>query len=157
LNCVIANNHADGGGGGVHVAGSILSDVRIVNCTIADNTAEESGGAVVGNTSVDILNSVLWGNSPTEIVGGAIRVEYSDVRGGWTGEGNLDLPPNFVEKQGYTHLLHPSSPCIDTGDPAIEDGVWDDHPRWPENYPNRARSDMGAYGGPANRGWWRMP
>ena len=34
-----------------------------------------------------------------------------------------------------------------------EDGLYDSHPRWPEWYPNGARSDMGAYGGPGNADW----
>lgn len=54
---------------------------------------------------------------------------------------------------GFEYLLKPGSPCIDTGDPSIEDALYDRHPRWPDWYPDGARSDMGAYGGPGNRGW----
>ncbi len=41
----------------------------------------------------------------------------------------------------------------DAGDPTVEDGIFDSHPRWPRFYPNGARSDMGSYGGPENRAW----
>ena len=54
---------------------------------------------------------------------------------------------------GFDWLLGPESPCIDTGDPTIEDAISDWHPRWPPWYPNGPRSDMGAYGGVGNDGW----
>ena len=83
--------------------------------------------------------------------------EYSDIEGGWAGQGNIDLDPRFVPFpfHGFDYLLNPNSPCIDAGDPSIEDRLSDCHPRWPDWYPNGARSDMGAYGGPGNVGWIR--
>jgi len=59
--------------------------------------------------------------------------------------------------RGFDYLLRPGSPCIDTGDPSVEDSLYDWHPRWPDWYPNGARSDMGAYGGPGNSGWLELP
>ena len=49
--------------------------------------------------------------------------------------------------------LQDGSPCVDAGDPSIEDRLSDWHPKWPDRYPNGARSDMGAYGGPGNIDW----
>jgi hypothetical protein len=48
---------------------------------------------------------------------------------------------------GFRYLLRASSPAIDSGDPAIEDGISDWHPQWPAGFPDSPRSDMGAYGG----------
>jgi hypothetical protein len=68
---------------------------------------------------------------------------------------HIDADPIFRSYRRFDFLLAPGSPCIDTGDPSIEDGISDSHPRWPRWYPNGTRSDMGAYGGPGNAGWIR--
>ena len=62
--------------------------------------------------------------------------------------GKVEADPLLRSRGDSDHLLPPGSSCIDGGDPAIEDGISDWHPRWPEWYPNAARSDMGVYGGP---------
>ena len=98
----------------------------------------------------------MWDNSPEEIYHyGEIYIAYTDIEGGWEGEGNIDTDPRTVSYKGYDYLLRPDSPCIDTGDPSIEDRLCDWHPRWPDWYPNGARSDMGAYGGSGNIDWIR--
>jgi hypothetical protein len=91
------------------------------------------------------------------VFSGTPTVTYSDVQGGWPGEGNIDADPRFSSRGRFDYLLRPSSPCIDGGDPTIEDAISDWHPRWPAAYPNGARSDMGAYGGPCNGAWVGLP
>jgi hypothetical protein len=81
--------------------------------------------------------------------------ELGSRDGGYPGEGNIDVEPRFVSFRGFDYLLAPGSPCIDTGDPALEDGISDWHPRWPAWYDNGVRSDQGAYGGPGNSRWVR--
>ena len=76
---------------------------------------------------------------------------WGGYRGG--GYGNIVEDPHFGTFRGLKYVLGPNSPCIDSGDPAIEDRISDWHPRWPNWYPNGPRSDMGAYGGPGNIGW----
>ena len=41
---------------------------------------------------------------------------YSDVEGGWIGEGNIDDDPLFVDSENGDYHLKEGSPCIDTGD-----------------------------------------
>lgn len=94
-----------------------------------------------------------------------LTISYSDVEGGQSsvvvekgctlnwGDGMIDEDPLFMTFHGFDYLLDVGSPCIDSGDPSIEDGISDWRPRWPEWYPNGPRSDMGAYGGPGNKGW----
>jgi hypothetical protein len=106
------------------------------------------------------VNCILWNNTPQQIGGldnGSINIIYSSIQDGWPGVGNIDMDPLFYSKpiRGYEYLLTPDSPCIDTGDPRIEDRLFDRHPEWPGWYPDGARSDMGAYGGPYNRNWIR--
>lgn len=90
-----------------------------------------------------ITNSIFWGKDDFSV---SIRydsdapfVTYSDVRGGYSGEGNIDSDPLFVGKNNYS--LTPTSPCIDTGTsdgaPDIDiDGT---------SRPQGLGYDMGAY------------
>ena len=61
-------------------------------------------------------------------------ISYSDVQGGWTGTGNIDLDPLFENPIAGDYHLTIGSPCIDTGSP------WE----W-TNDPDGTRADMGAY------------
>jgi hypothetical protein len=43
-------------------------------------------------------------------------VTYSDIKGGWTGTGNIDVDPQFADAGSFDlHLLY-TSPCRDAGD-----------------------------------------
>ena len=157
-NCVISENTSGFLGGGLYC---VWSSPTITNCTFSANTASWGGGAICfyDRSYPVVRNCILWGDAPEEIWGspfGSISISYSDVQGGREGEGNIDLDPRFAPAfHGFEYLLKPNSPCIDAGDPFIEDKLYDSHPRWPEWYPNGVRSDMGAYGGPNNIGWLR--
>jgi len=59
-------------------------------------------------------------------------VTYSDVKGGWSGEGNIDEDPMFVLADKNDWRLLWESPCIDTGHPDSLDA-------------DGTRSDMGAH------------
>ena len=130
------------------------------NCTISENAAIgtlTNGGALYSDStsSPTLSNCILWGNTPDEVFdgGGAPVFAFSNIEGGWPGVGNIGADPIFRSFRGFEFLLAPQSPCVDTGDPAIEDRISDWHPRWPDWYPNGPRSDMGAYGGFGNIGW----
>ncbi|MAE71501.1 MAG: hypothetical protein CME06_13670 [Gemmatimonadetes bacterium] len=150
--CLITENMAGGRGGGLYCEDSSPS---LTNCTISGNISiiDVGGGLYCSDSSPVLLNCILWGDDPNEIEGGTPVLRYCDVEGGHTGEGNIDADPRFRSIYGYDYVLASNSPCIDSGDPTIEDGISDWHPRWPNWYANGARSDMGAYGGPGNGGW----
>ena len=154
-NCTITGNSAYVGGG---VRCSNTASPKLTNCTITGNWAERpyGGGGVYCDVyaSPTLTNCILRANTPGELGGPASPiVTYSDIDGGWEGEGNIDANPKFRTFRGFDYILAPHSPCIDAGDPAILDGISDWHPRWPNWYPNGSRSDMGAYGGPGNWRW----
>jgi hypothetical protein len=101
-----------------------------------------------------VTNCIVYGNTPDQILGTA-AVSYSDVEGGFTGEGNIDAAPLFSDTEnGDYHLKSEAgrwdpnsqswiedavtSPCIDAGDP---------NSGWAaELWPHGKRINMGAYG-----------
>jgi hypothetical protein len=108
-NCNISGNSASRRGGAIYLSNS---DVTIANSTIVANTGHGIYG--YSESSATIINSVLWNNSDSQIVGNAVAT-YCDIEGGWLGEGNIDQDPCFALITDY-HLM-PNSPCIDAGDP----------------------------------------
>ncbi|MHC4398533.1 MAG: hypothetical protein ACYTG0_02525, partial [Planctomycetota bacterium] len=92
------------------------------NCTIAGNTSSNRGGGIHidhywGGLASYFTNCVIWDNSPENVAlgrGGA-TITYSDVGGGWQGEGNINADPQFVNPTSDLHLTE-SSLCIDAGD-----------------------------------------
>jgi len=110
-------------GGGIYCCDS--SEPTITNCTISGNFAYFGGGiSCCLSSSPTITNCILWGDfapGGPEIFGLIEGVTYSDVQGGYWGEGNIDADPLFVGGGDY-HLTS-GSPCIDTGTDA---GVYTD-------------------------------
>ena len=112
----------------------------ITNNTISGN--RNDGIRLYGNSSPIITNTILWNDSPEEIDVAApatVTVTYSDIQGGWVGEGNIDADPLFVDPTNGDYHLQTDSPCIDTGTAvgAPPDDI-EGNPR--DEYP-----DMGAY------------
>jgi len=101
------------------------ADFLFDGCTITGNShpANFPGGlAALGASAPTLRNSIIRGNSPFDIqdaTGGLLTVEYCDVGGGWAGTGNIDADPLFVNAPAGDFTLQATSPCIDTGDPAL--------------------------------------
>ena len=92
------------------------------------------------------LNSILW-NSDVQIVGESAEnsiVEYTCIKSGWLGEGNINEDPKFVDSENRDYHLQNSSPCIDTG---RSENAWNDADRPPGL--GTVHCDMGAFGGPS--------
>ena len=115
-NCTLSENIAALNGGAIF---SDSSSPWVTNCTISGNVSYENGGGIYCvESSPTIRNSILWNDYA--ILGREIYVEsgeptviYSDVLGGWPGEGNIDEPP-AIAAPGDFHLTI-ISPCIDAG------------------------------------------
>ncbi|MEA3226719.1 MAG: right-handed parallel beta-helix repeat-containing protein, partial [Planctomycetota bacterium] len=161
VNCMFGGNKARRGAG-IHNKGwgGYGATPTLINCTFGGNHASESGGTMYNSRdSIPMLsNSILWGNRPQEIYpqDSAVEITYSDVQGGWPGEGNINADPLFFDPaNGDYHLRSRSgrwdpqsqnwvqdratSPCIDAGDPSAD---WSSEP-----FPHGERINMGAYGG----------
>lgn len=136
---------------------NIIENNTIVGNVCDDNdgpgAAGDGSGMLVWYANVEARNNIIWENIQTGtgpiayLGGGTFDVSYSDVEGGYAGNGNLNLPPMFSDSSFY---LKSGSPCIDAGNSAHEFND-PENPLSPGNalFPSLGliRNDMGAYGG----------
>jgi hypothetical protein len=146
-NCIIAQNYQYGITGG---------RPTITNCTIVSNRR-----AGISGSGPTVTNSIIYFNSvDSNLVqmenAVSAAVTYTDIQGGWTGEGNIDADPLFVDTDNADYHLKSqsgrwdsgtqrwvvddvTSPCVDAGDPTTPVGL--------EVSPNGGIINMGSYGG----------
>jgi hypothetical protein len=177
--CSFVDNHADQGGAiavedsTLHLANSLLfyneaetgngggiwshnSSIRVTNCTFSDNYAKVYGGGICNIAgSLDVVNSILWGNTGgnpdlgfLQIIGsaGSTSIRHSCVENSTSSANyNIHADPQLT---GDFHL-QPTSPCIDAGDDtaAVGDTDLDGNPRIIDDptVPGPRTVDMGAY------------
>jgi hypothetical protein len=121
------------------------SVARLVHNTIADNGTglalhEAPDHPGLGGGQGTVVNSIIWGNDQSITLDAlsTVTVTYSDVEGGWQGEGNLDTDPSFEAADDYH--LGDDSPAVNAG---REEGVGVDLDGQPR--PVGRAPDMGAY------------
>ena len=170
-NCIFTLNYA-GMGGAIYACGTAETGNGpvVANCTFTANTAGVGGAVLaVENARPAVSNSILWGDSTTELAQlpegtGFSRASYSDIAGGYPGTGNIDADPLFASASDL-HLQSKygrwtaagwvcdaaTNPCIDAGDPAS--------PCTLEPKPNFGRINLGAYGNTpqASKSGWNIP
>lgn len=161
---VIRNNIIDGNSGGEDYAGGGLwilgnrfdNKIKVIeNNAIIHNTSVLPGGGVFlwGSTGNYVRNNIIWGNlapsnSQLRVQSSQAQIVYNDIDGGYAGEGNINLDPDFILPGFY---LDDTSPCIDAGKDSlafndIEDPLNPGFGLWPSK--GTTRNDMGVYGGP---------
>lgn len=102
------------------MAGSIA---EVISTSLLNNQAQSNGGGIYNASSnLNLINSILWGSSPSAISGSGITATYSIVSGGFPGEGNFSADPLLGPLQDngghtLTHALSSGSPAIDAGSP----------------------------------------
>ena len=116
IDCIISDNYSSGLGGGIYYA-ALIGDPTIANCTIVYNTAYRGGG-IYSRRKIKLTNCILWGNTAeTWPQVSRADISYSNIEGGWTGEGNIDADPLFVNLLAGDYHILADSPCLNTGDP----------------------------------------
>ncbi|MBN2019898.1 MAG: right-handed parallel beta-helix repeat-containing protein [Sedimentisphaerales bacterium] len=162
-NCTFRGNSLNGeastSGGGMK---NFYSNPTLTNCSFNDNRAPHflgngSGGGIFnGYSSPTVTNCIFWGNyapNGPEIYNSETStpiVTFSDVQDGYSGTGNIDADPCFVNSSAGDLRLLPRSPCIDAGDnTAVPEGVetdLDGRDRFADGDCNTTVIvDMGAY------------
>ena len=157
-NCMFIGNYASGNGGGIY--NGLYPTPTFSNCTFSGNYAGGAGGGLYNDedTAAILTNCILWSDVPTEIDMwlGTVVITYSDIQGGWSGEGNIDADPFFADPNNRDYHLKSqagrwdsqsrtwvkdemTSACIDAGEPTGPIGL--------EPFPNGGIINMGAYGG----------
>lgn len=148
-NCIVDTNTCSGAyhdnqGAGICVESGTAD---IINCSIVANNTT---GIYRTGGSVNCLNSILFlNNSSAAQIGGSVTATYSDIQGGYPGDGNKAVNPNL--RPGTLELLS-ISPCIDMGNP---DPIYYDLCFPPSR--GTATNDMGAYGGSGACDWGTPP
>ncbi|MBW6459981.1 MAG: right-handed parallel beta-helix repeat-containing protein [Bacteroidales bacterium] len=123
INNVITRNYAEEGAG-IHIHFNLDGPLEVINNTIAWNQWNSSGGAIyLMDADAIVLNSILWnGTEEIYLDGGNVEVAYSNIMGGWPGDGNIDEDPEFIDD---TCRIDEFSPCVDVGVDSLEfDGNW---------------------------------
>ncbi|MFC2138848.1 sugar-binding protein, partial [Bacteroidota bacterium] len=152
-NCKFISNSANRGGailshGQCDIKNSLISNnnsdaitgrnFQIYNSTIINNQNNAFG---LWENCV-LRNCIIWNNSDNY---GFDDIQYSLIEGGYSGTGNINTDPLFIDPDNEDYHLQKSSPCINTGTPDtsglnIPATDLDGNPRIYEG-----RIDMGAY------------
>ena len=165
-NVITRNSGGPGWGGGIQCGNS---DIEVVNNTIVHNSDAGGGGIVLVESSLVLVNSIVWseyewaiGYWPTQIMfssGGepsSASISHSVIAGGEEGvvtnkngtldwlEGNMGSHPLFVDDANDDYHLSLLSPCIGAG--AITPNVLDtDIEGNMRPNPPGSNPDIGAY------------
>lgn len=161
-NCIVIGNTGTQNGGGISCKEATLA---AINCTFSGNYAPKgnSFACIFANDApsyINMYNCIIrdGGNEIWNSNESLITITYSNICGGWAGEGNIDADPCFADreksdyhlksqagrwdaKEGRWVMDDATSPCIDAGDPMT--------PISHEPFPNGGIVNMGAYGGTA--------
>jgi len=126
INNIIIGCDATQTGGGIACIDS--PGVTIANASITGCHAQSGGALACTSSGIPVTGSIFWGN--TGYTGNQIytagsgtpTIGYSNIQGGWSGQGNIDADPLFVTGPlGDYYLSQASagqasdSPCLDAG------------------------------------------
>jgi predicted outer membrane repeat protein len=136
VNCVFQNNS---GNGLLYILGGI-----VINSTFTGNTSY----GVAFDQDGTVVNSILWVDAIDEVfVGfGTINITYSDVGGsGFSGTGNKNANPLFVNAGTGDLRLGSGSPAVDAGNNAgVPGGITTDLNGLPRFFDDPSVPDTGA-------------
>ncbi|MEI6435057.1 MAG: LamG-like jellyroll fold domain-containing protein [Bacteroidota bacterium] len=162
---LIANNNAGTASGGV---GFTSSSPLMLNNTIWNNTGENFAGGLglEANSNPIIRSNIIYGNHAVHYGGNQVYLYdntsnpnfyYCDIEGGKTGFGgnntnysgvyqnNINSDPLFVSAGNFPYQILPTSPCLNTGDPATTTGAVGINDLAGNPRIQNGRIEMGAY------------
>ncbi len=117
---LIFGNTSPALGGAIQCMGSAIG---LIGNTLTSNNALSGGAVYINDTStVNLTNDILWANNAVhgpEVFSdddSYLNFTYSDIRGGWAGEGNIDADPMFCSPFSNNYSLARHSPCVGAGE-----------------------------------------
>lgn len=119
------------------------TDFTVTNSTISDNNPTGAQAVVLFSGSLTLTNSIMYNNAfnlgSDPDCPSCFTVTYSNIQGSWSGTGNIDADPMFVDAATGDYHLKYTSPSRDTGNPSVAPAADI------EGTPRDALPDMGAY------------
>jgi hypothetical protein len=132
VNCVFSGNSGFYGGA-IYFASTSTSS--LIFCTITNNSGYQGGGIYTSSAGLKVTNSIVFNNTATnsnpnilnEAPAPGPTVTYSNIQGGFTGTGNINANPLFLNttnKVGNDGLwmtaddglqVKIGSPCLSAG------------------------------------------
>jgi predicted outer membrane repeat protein len=116
-NCILTGNRAERSGG----IDMTMGNLRLSNCTLASNFGAD-GHAMTGPGVLE--HCIVWDGGDLYLGDfsgrGTITAVYSDIQGGYPGQGNLDVDPLFVRSGRWTD---PNDPNVVLG-PEDPNAIW---------------------------------
>jgi len=121
MNVTITGNTGSQGAG---IFVKYSASPNLMNVTITGNS--NHGLGCEGNASPSLVNCIIWDNNGSEISAydSSPTVTYSDIQGGWEGEGNIDADPLFCNADSNDYTLAENSPCVGTGENGTDMGAF---------------------------------
>jgi hypothetical protein len=169
VNSTFTGNTATYDGGAIDISGpsATVPTVTVTNSSFSTNAANGLVSSALSGTipapatghqpgvidsnlgSVTVTNSILYGdsttveystlNDPATSGGGSVTITYSNIQGGFSGTGNINFNPQYVNGPGGDLRLQYDSPAIQagttTGEPSVD----------LLGNPRAAHADMGSY------------
>ena len=142
-NVILRGNFGDNGGGALF---NRQSDPTLVHVTVVANESGADGGGLYNwePPYPTLINSIVWGNTAAnsgdqlyDRSGAAPVVTYSDIEGGYSGTGNINIDPQFVREYDDLHL--------DAVTPAVDGAAPNHCPATDiDGLPRGSTCDMGA-------------
>jgi hypothetical protein len=129
IRCTFSGNSTQRRGGGMY---NNASSPSLTNCTFAQNSVENvrNGYALACESysrqspcNVELVNCILWDGGDeirisdnSTIIITYSNIQYSNLQGGWPGEGNIDTDPLFVDL-GYWADINDPNIMVEPDDP----------------------------------------
>ena len=117
--CLFTENISDASGASIFIGNSQSDSINIKSSTFYHNQSLDSSGAnIVTNwTELIITSSIVRASQPIEFYNDDpnINITFSNIDGGYEGEGNIDLDPLFCNPDSLDFNLTEESPCISAG------------------------------------------
>ncbi|KQC08707.1 MAG: hypothetical protein APR54_00425 [Candidatus Cloacimonas sp. SDB] len=145
INCLFHNNSGLSQGGAVKVSNAAPEFIH--NTISANDCLEGAAFYLSGNAQPEVMNSIIWNNTAAEIVTAdtlsGLNITYSIISPGWSGEGNMEIDPLFIDPANGNFICSDYSYAIGSGTPAA--GITFDFNNAGRPFPSGSSPDLGIY------------